>query len=97
MVGGIVSADIFLIFSETDDYYFFKMRPNFGVKASHFNKMNFSLGEFYLLFADKTTENAPALFLCPTLSQNTKNPKAVIFDNLVPIWDQNYFILRFNL
>ena len=56
-VDGIVSADIFYVFSESDHHYFCEMRSNFGFKTC---KKNFCLPEIYLMFVDKTTENAPA-------------------------------------
>ena len=52
-VDGIVSADIFLIFSESDYHYFYKMRPTFWHKNLSFNNMYFYLAVIYLLFADK--------------------------------------------
>ena len=39
MVDDIVSADIFLNLSESDDCYFYKMRYSFGIKASHLIKL----------------------------------------------------------
>ena len=75
----IVSADIFHIFSESDHLYFFKMRFNFGFKASSLIRRTSAC-----LLADKTTENAPACFFIPPTSQHTKNLKLTF----LTIWQQ---------
>ena len=59
MVNGIVSANNFYIFSESDDHFYLKMRFNVAKKPQILIKKNFCLAEIYLLFAEKTTENAP--------------------------------------
>ena len=87
MVDGIALADIFLIFSESDDCYFFKMRPNFGIKASHLIILISVWVKSICFLQSKPLKVFKHYILCPTPSQNTNNPKA---DNLAPFWDQNY-------
>ena len=92
MVDGIVSANIFHIFSESDCHYFLKMRSNFGIKASIMIRWT-SAWLNILLVADKTTPNAPAWFFIFLPFQSTQRIQKLTYVTIghQPGARNNYF------